>query len=116
MMDQQAIRNAYADWYYRTAEADQKWADFQKAVEDQGLEFSTDDFGDFVESMTTIRTFGINPRQFDLQPPFEVDPYGEAIARIREALDKGMPLEGGMSHGEFLILRDVAEVLRRHNA
>jgi hypothetical protein len=54
------VQYAYARWYYGVTEPCHT---FQQSAEFRHSE----DFGDFAESITTLMTFGPNPRQFD--PP-----------------------------------------------
>jgi hypothetical protein len=54
------VQIAYARWYYACAEADIAYTNSEEFK-------ASEDLGDFAEAMSTMRTFGPNPRSFD--PP-----------------------------------------------
>jgi hypothetical protein len=68
-------RIAYADWWYTTQAADEKFMRLKEESEIHEDE-SFEDLGDFVEAMQTLRTFGPNPKAFDppIHPPVPDNP------------------------------------------
>jgi len=67
---------AYALWWYRTQEVEEGFTN------DPAIETS-EDLGDFVEAMATLRTFGPNPKAFEppITPEDVNEYYGEETVR-----------------------------------
>jgi hypothetical protein len=81
-------------------------------TDDEGV-IQGEDLSDWVETIRTLLSF--TPQIPDVAGMFHDDPYGYAIANIKEQLRLSIERDGSMSTGEYENLKAIEEFVRRRD-